>query len=207
LRGELDEAEKFLNEALELARRIGYISLIREVRKKIGELYFARQQWDRAIEILADVAPTFEELGANDQLLSVYRLLGEAALEKGDSDQVMRWVTKLDEVTANYEKSQTELPALQRGEILRFRGMLAIQRREWDQAKHHLEQSEAVFRRLRSRLYVGRTLYQLGCLTAAQDRPQDACKHFSDAVAIFEEIGARLDAQRAVKACENVFEQ
>ncbi len=207
LRGELDEAENSLNEALELARQIGYISLIREVRKNIGELYFAHQQWDQAIEVLANVAPTFEALGANDQLLHVYRLLGETALGKGDLDQALSWARKLDEIAAKYKKNQTELPALQWGEILRFRGMLAIQMREWEQAEHQLQKSEAIFRRLRSRLYVGQTLYQLGRLAAAQDQHQVADEHFSEAVTIFKDIGACLNAHRAETAREKVSEE
>ena len=96
LRGELDEAKSSLIKSLELAISIGYTSLVREATKNIGELYLVMEDWVQAREALTEVAPAFEELGANDQLLHVYRLLGETALGCGEIDVARRWSNRLE---------------------------------------------------------------------------------------------------------------
>ena len=197
LRGETDEAKENLQNALDLALQIGFSSLVREARKNIGELYLAMRQWELTQEILTDILPSFEELGANDQLLNIYRLLGEAAIGAGNLDQAMIWAQKVDFVAESFAKKQTTLPYMQRGELLRFRGMLSTQKKEWEQAERDLLQSVEVFRKLRSRLNVGRSLYQLGILFLAQEQKEEANRYFDEATHIFLEIGAHLDARRA----------
>lgn len=197
LRGETDGAKENLQNALDLALQIGFSSLVREVRKNIGELYLGLRQWDLTQEILTDILPSFEDLGANDQLLNIYRLLGEAAIGAGNLDQAMIWAQKVDVVAESFAKKQTSLPYMQRGELLRFRGMLSIQKQEWEQADRDLLRSVDVFRKLRSRLNVGRSLYQLGILSLAQEKNEEANRYFDEATQIFLEIGAQLDARRA----------
>jgi len=193
LRGETDDAEKALCDALELARQIGFSSLIREVRKNFGELYLSLEQWDKAQEILVEVRTAFEELGANDQLLNVNRLLGEAALGNGDLDQAKNWEKNLDALT----EEGISFPAMQQGDVLRFKGMLAIQEQSWMQADQFLQESLSIFRKLRSRLNIGRTLYQLCRLALSQGQTTTARTYIDEAVQIFNEIGACLDAQRS----------
>ena len=200
LRGELDEAYDSLNSALELANQIGFTSLIREVRKNFGELYLAREQWEQAQSVLLEVVPTFEKMGANDQLLTIYRFLGEAAVGKGDLDQAFQWSHKIDEITQQYGENMDGLPTLLRGELLCFKGMLAIQVQEYEQANRNLEQSLEIFRKLHSRLKIGRALHQIGCLAISKGNQQLASDSFSEAETIFREIGASLDACRAEEA-------
>jgi tetratricopeptide (TPR) repeat protein len=202
LRGETEKAKNSLDLAFELAYQIGFSLLIREVRKNIGELHLALEQWNEAQDILLDVVPAFEDLVANDQLLVIYRLLGEAAIGAGDLTQAESWAQKVDQITENFVKEKKELPALQRGEILRFRGMLAIQKQDWEQANLDLQRSLDIFRKLRSRLYAGRSMYQLGRLEAARGQNTSAVGYFQDAIQIFGEIGAQLDAKRTRLALE-----
>jgi predicted ATPase/class 3 adenylate cyclase len=199
LRGEPEEADQALSQSLEMARQIDYKSLIREVLKNIGELHLSQQHWLEAQQVLSDVAPSFEELGAQDQLLYIYRLLGEAALGEGNLQKALGWAEKLDEVVARF--GDEELPALQRGELLRFQGMLAIHQQDWPAAQQALQTSEAIFKKLRSRLYLGKTIYQIGILAQAQGDRSAAQAHFSEAYNLFHTIGAKLEARRAELAC------
>lgn len=204
MRGELGEAEKSLHGAFELARQIGFTSLMIEAQKNIGELYLVQEDWDKATKILIEVIPAFEELGANDQLLNIYRLIGETAIGKSDLIQAVFWAEKVDEIAEEFAKKQTTLPALQRGELFRFRGMLAIQMQDWEQAEDDLQRSLDVFQKLRSRLNIGRSLYQLGCLAAAQNHNEKAVGYFEEAVKLFGEIGAQLDSQRTKLALTEI---
>ncbi len=196
LRGETNEADENLQNALDLALQIGFSSLVREVRKNIGELYLALRQWSKTQQILTEILPSIEELGASDQLLNIYRLLGEAAIGADDLDQAMIWAQKVDIVAESFAKKQDTLPHLQRGELLRFRGKLSIQRQNLGDAERDLIRSVDIFRKLRSRLNVGRSLYQLGRLSIAQGQKENADKYLDEAAQIFLEIGAQLDARR-----------
>jgi predicted ATPase/class 3 adenylate cyclase len=202
LRGELEEAKEALITALNMALQIGYSSLIRETTKNIGELYLVLEEWAQARQALTEVASAFEELGANDQLLHVYRMLGEVALGTGDLEKAQAWSQALDDVVATYGDDTLELPALHWGEILRFRGVLAMHNQEWETAKCLLQESLAVFRKLNSRLYMGRTQYQLGRLADSQGELQSASGYFSEAANLFQQIGAKLDERQTIAALE-----
>lgn len=198
LRGEALEADRALNQALELARQIGYSSLTLEALKNIGELHLALQNWDKAREVLMEVAPSFEQLKAYDQLLHVYRLLGEAALGGGKVEDAQEWAHKAEELAIAFDAGA--LPALQQGELLRFRGMLAICQQDWKTAEGALLKSVAVFKKLRSRMYLGKTTYQLGLLSEARGDVVMARSYFFEANEIFKSIGANLEARRSEQA-------
>jgi predicted ATPase/class 3 adenylate cyclase len=197
LRGEIEEAKQSLENALKLARQIGFSSLILEVQKNIGELELSLGHWAEAREVLTNLLSAFDELDASDQLLSIYLLLGEVSLGAGDLDQALMWASKVDTVAESFAHKRTKLPALQRGELLRFRGMLAMHKQDWRQAEQDLQQSVEVFEKLRSRLNIGRSLYQLGRLSIEQEQGETATRYFNEAAQIFREIGAQLEAQRA----------
>jgi tetratricopeptide (TPR) repeat protein len=202
LRGETDEAQESLHKALELALKIGFDSLIREIRWNFGELYYAMEQWEKAQETFLEILPEIEKGGMGIQLLNLYRLLGEIAIEMGDQEQILLWSGKLDMVSEHLVKEHVNIPTLQRGEILRFRGMAAAQMQNWEQSEHDLRRSVDVFRKLRSRLNVGRSLYQLGQAFFNQGRTDIAVGYFDEAAQIFKEIGARLDVQRVETALD-----
>jgi tetratricopeptide (TPR) repeat protein len=151
-----------------------------------------------------DVLPAFEELVADDQMLTIYRLLGEAAIGAGDLEKALNWAQKVDDIAEGFAKEQKELPALQQGELLRFRGMLALQKQDWEQADQDLQRSVDIFRKLRSRLYAGRSIYQLGRLETAKGQEISAAGYFNEAIKIFRGIGAQLDAKRAKTSLENI---
>ena len=202
LRGETAQAEALLQKSLDLSLQIGFNSLIREVRRNIGELYQAMGRWDEAREAFLEILPEFESAGASSELLNIYRLLGETAVARDDLAEAQVWAQKLDAAAESLASEQTSIPALQRGELLRFRGMVAAQKQNWEQAEGDLRRSVDEFRKLNSRLNEGRSLYQLGRLFARQGRSEAAAGYFAEAAQIFNEIGARLDAQRARAALD-----
>ena len=82
--------------------------------------------------------------------------------------------------------------------------MLAIQMEDWEQAERDLQRSLDVFRKLRSRLNIGRSLYQMGNLAVSQGQNDKAARYFDEAHGLFSEIGARLDAQRTETALKDI---
>ena len=199
-RGELREASQALYKALDLARQINYSSLLWEIQKNLGQLHLAEREWDKAIEALRETLGGLSELGAHDQLLDTYRLMGEAALGAGDVQAAMNWNGKVNELVDTLEQENQELSAVQHGELRRFQGMLAIHRGEWNTAAKFLRESETIFQKLRSRLYQGKVSYQMGILAEVRREPRVARLRFREAALLFQSVGAKLDARLAEEA-------
>lgn len=199
-RGELREASQALYNALDLARQINYSSLLWEIQKNLGQLHLAEREWDRAIDALQETLGGLSELGAYDQLLDTYRLMGEAALGAGDLQAAMNWNGKVNELVDILESENQELSAVQHGELRRFQGMLAIHRGEWNTAANFLRESETIFQKLRSRLYQGKVSYQMGILAEVRREPRVARLRFKEAALLFQSVGAKLDAKLAEEA-------
>jgi class 3 adenylate cyclase/tetratricopeptide (TPR) repeat protein len=204
LRGEPEEARRELAEALELASQIGYSSLLREVLKNQGELHLALQEWEQAIHTLSQVAPDLESLGANDQLLHTYLELGEASLGLGDVPSASHWLQKSEDIVAVFDGNGEQVPAVQRGELCRFRGMLSTRQGDLEAAQRDLEESKHIFEELHSRFYLGRTTYQMGVLAEAKGEQEQAERYFSEAGQLFSNVGAKLEKDRVTEALERV---
>jgi tetratricopeptide (TPR) repeat protein len=132
--------------------------------------------------------------------LDTYRLLGEAALGMGDLHAAREWSEKAQGLILTFSSEVDELSAVQRGELRRFRGMLALQEGDWERAGKYLLESEAIFMKLRSRWYQGRIAYQLGALAQAQGDRRSARLRYREAAMLFQSIGAKLEARRTEEA-------
>jgi tetratricopeptide (TPR) repeat protein len=71
---------------------------------------------------------------------------------------------------------------------------------EFDNAQARLTQALALFRELGARWQIGRTLYELGKLAAAQGNANEARHCFTGALADFEAMGALPDVSRTQAA-------
>jgi tetratricopeptide (TPR) repeat protein len=203
-RGELKQADETLKKALDLANQIGYSSLIREIIKNISEMHLAAGEWDEAARVLRGTTRELMGLGATDQLLDTYRLLAEAALGAGDVARAQSWERIAKDLINRLDDRASEISAVTRGEFMRFRGMLATKLGEWEQARTYLKESETIFSKLRSRLYQGRTTYQLGLLAEAQGDYLIAQQKLIQAAALFRNVGAVMEAERAEIACSQL---
>lgn len=206
LRGELVEAKQALKQAQDLAQQIGYSSLYRQVLRNFGELYLCAEDWEHALNVLLEISHILEDQGVSEQLVVVYSQCGEAALGQGDIKAALSWLDKageLVEITGNGGKSPF---TLQRGEYLRFCGMLDIYLGDWQAAQNHLQESEIIFINLRSQRGQARVIFQLGVLANALGDNCQAQKHFTQSAEIFSHIGARLEAKRAEWAIDQCVE-
>lgn len=85
---------------------------------------------------------------------------------------------------------------------------LAVSSRLGGKHKHaheQLEEAEVIFKDMNTDWQLGRTYYEFGQLSAAQDRSDEAKKHFEQAVAHFENMGALPDIKRTQSAIESLI--
>ena len=204
-RGEFEAAKQALDESLNLTRQIGYSSLEGEVLKNLGELSLSMQDWQEANQKLSHATQALAELGANDQLIDTYRLLGEVSLGEDDIPTAVAFAEKAEQLIEKHMGNSEELSAVQRGELNRFRGMLAIRLQDWKAAKTYLEDSETTFQKLSSRLYQARADYQLGVLAVEMHDSEKAKNHLMQAARLFEQDGAKSEALRAKKFYKQNF--
>ena len=67
----------------------------------------------------------------------------------------------------------------------------------WDEAAGRFEQAVAAFKELKSRLALARTIYQRGLLCQARGDGVGALDDFTQALVMFEAMGAQRDASKA----------
>jgi len=195
-RGEFASAKKYLYESYEITTKIGYTSLEGEVLKNLGELFLTTKDWVKAEEKLKSAIKALKELNAVDQLIDTYRLLGELSININDSTKAIEYAKIVEQLTQKQISKTDKLSAIQQGEVLRFRGMLAIHLRNWDSAKSYLRESKETFQKLSSRLYQGRTLTQMGFMANKLGEIDEAKDYLRKAEQLFLEVGAKEEANR-----------
>ena len=77
--------------------------------------------------------------------------------------------------------------------------------KEYKQAENRLSNAQEIFEDMNTDWQLGRTYYEFGQLSAAQDRSDEAKKHFEQAVAHFENMGALPDIKRTQSAIESLI--
>lgn len=73
-----------------------------------------------------------------------------------------------------------------------------------DAASDQLEIALQGFRELETSWQIGRTLLELGEVEGAREHPEAASVHFTEALGVFEALGAIPDADRARNALESL---
>jgi Tfp pilus assembly protein PilF len=85
-------------------------------------------------------------------------------------------------------------------DALRVRAMVASRQERWAEAEHSIEEGLALALRLRSLYGEGRFLHLYGVLLAQKGEPRPARERLEAALAIFQQLGARKDAERTEHA-------
>jgi tetratricopeptide (TPR) repeat protein len=129
----------------------------------------------------------------------IYMTLADSAVELRDADALRRYAPELEEL-ADREHHKLYIAIAHRavGVAHRLAG-------EYIEAETRLKQALELFTRLGARWQIGRTLFELGDLNAAQSKNK-AREYFSQALGSFEEIQAKPNAERARQAL-NSFSQ
>jgi tetratricopeptide (TPR) repeat protein len=126
----------------------------------------------------------------------MYMLLTEAAVQRGDAAALEQYLPPFEELATRDDHS------LYRAIAQRARGVAHRLAGENAKAKARLEQALESFNGLGTRWQIGRTLFEMGELAVAEADPAAARRHYQGALAEFEALQARPDAERARRALQ-----
>jgi hydrogenase-4 transcriptional activator len=194
LRGDLDEAEGYLQRAVTLADEIGNKWYQGQTQRTLGRCYLAMKRGADARATARTALELAEEIGDRQAICESRLLFAEASLECGATDESAANVEKLAQLI-------TDSPAdlLLSGEAQRLHGLLELARGDAAMAAQHFGRSVSIFDLLGDRYRSARAHYELG-RAYAMAQPERAAEDLSRAVNIFRELGARVDLERAEAA-------
>jgi predicted ATPase len=197
--GELDQAIAAYERAQEISETFGLGELVGLALMNLGAAYLKRDQIVEARGHLEEGLDTFQRIGADRHLPEVLRYLAELHVLRGQPDEALGPAQEaLDRATAL--EHQMEM-----GHAYRVLGQVHRASGRPEPADDHLGQSLAIFEGQNSPYEAGLTLVELALLRQAHaDAAEDgealreqAIAYCDRAIAIFEELGARLDLRQA----------
>ena len=120
----------------------------------------------------------------------IYMMLADAAAHVGDEEAIREYAPTLEELAVR-DEHQPYLAVAHRawGVAHRLAG-------EHAEAEERLFKAQKLFAELEFRWQYGRTLYELGQLAHARSDAESAREYFSQALSVFEQVGAEADIAR-----------
>lgn len=153
-----------------------------------GEFALVRQHLEAALNL------SLSWVGDHD----VYATLTDAASRQGDEAAIRQFAPRAEELAARYGHTLYQAIAHRAwGVAHRLAG-------EYATAEARLNQALDLFSGLNPRWQIGRTLFELGTLNAAQTNIGGARDYFTRALRAFEEMRAAPDAARTREVLERI---
>jgi tetratricopeptide (TPR) repeat protein len=153
-----------------------------------GEFTLIRQHLEAALNL------SLSWVGDHD----VYAALTDAASRQGDETAIRQYAPQAEELAVRYGHTLYQAIAHRAWSVAhRLAG-------EYSEAEARLNQALDLFSGLNTRWQMGRTLFELGELAAAQTKAATARDYFTRALAAFEAMRAAPDAARTRAALERL---
>jgi tetratricopeptide (TPR) repeat protein len=195
-RGELEQAEFHLQEALCEAESIGHNYTIANCCQNFCQLYNLSHSWEKALSFGERSLKIYEELGARQELATVYTLMGIAQLGLNQVDEAENWAQRAQELHAAADEESPQADTENYGRNLRLIGQIHLARNELEKAQAALEESSAVFNRLNNRIEFARSIAILASVDGHLGDSQRAATLRQKAQETFKRLGATLDLSR-----------
>jgi hydrogenase-4 transcriptional activator len=194
LRGDLEDAESYLNRAVALATENGNKWYAGQALRTLGRCHQAMGQVELALEDGRQAFELAERIGDRQAICDSRLLLAACYLAQGSLDECNEELQLVTEETAD-----SEIDLALAGEAQRLQGMLALAREDATLAVHHFGRCVSIFELLGDRYRGAVAHYGLGTAYASSD-VERAEEHLQRAALVFRELGAELDLERAEEA-------
>ena len=195
-RGELEKASYHLGEALCEAEAIGHTYNIANSCQNFCQMYNLSGEWEKAISFGERSIQVYQELGARQELATVYTLMGRAALGLCKISEAESWAQRAQAMHMEIVEESHQTDNDTQGRHLRLVGMIHAERNELRKAQQALEKSCAVFSRLGNRIEFARSIAVLSRIDHQIGNAQRSAQLHQKAREIFSQFGATLDLAR-----------
>jgi class 3 adenylate cyclase/tetratricopeptide (TPR) repeat protein len=186
--GEWEEATRYLDEALVVARHLGADTVIREVEGLRSERDILQGEFEAA---LARLEPLLKTPGWEEHL-NFLLPLAWARLEMGDADGAS---SAADKAAAEAARQKSPVGQI---ETLRMQGIIASRQSRWNDAEHCFSQALRRSKEISYPWGEARALYGLGLMHARKG--DDAGECLTRSAALFRSLGARTYQARVAEA-------
>jgi DNA-binding NtrC family response regulator/tetratricopeptide (TPR) repeat protein len=197
LRGQLDEAQGLLEEAVRIAvqgKREWYAA---QSMRNLARCFLAQGKYETAAEKARETIELCGQIGDKHYANMAGLVYAESRLMLGDEEDCENYLQVIEENDPN-----SDFFVL--GGIQRIRGLAALEKHDSELALFHFNRALTIFETARDLYHIAQSHYLIG-LASAVSRPLRAAKHFSSAREIFENLGVEDLADAASKKLDQIM--
>jgi predicted ATPase/class 3 adenylate cyclase len=191
-RGNLEDAQHHLEQSLHSSIQIGHSYMQGLGYQHLGRLWLAKKDWEKSLEYSNLALKVFSDIGAKENLVDLYGLVGEAWLGLGDLDEIEKACQAAQDIL-NENETENQQPIAERGRIYRLLGHTARMQGDWERANQLLKVSAEQFTALGNQFELGRTLVALAQVAQARMDRVSFRLRLNEARLIFRQLGAKLE--------------
>ncbi|MFP4608642.1 MAG: BREX system ATP-binding domain-containing protein [Candidatus Aenigmatarchaeota archaeon] len=182
-KGSYDEAEKFLNEGMEIAEEVGNEKLIAETLHKLGSVHFGKGDYERALEHLKEALSIRKSIGDEAGMAKSINNIGTVYWNKGDLDKALQLFKQSLELERKIGNKQGIAQSLNNiGTIYWNKG-------ELDRALENYEKSREISKEIGDEAGIANTLHNMGLIHYNKGDLEKALQDYKRSVEIKENIG------------------
>ena len=183
LRGELDQAEDFLNKAVAVAQEHKHSWYTIQPMRNLARLYLAQGRLKKAIEKSRETIDFAGEIGGKHYANMAGLVLAESYLSQGGVEECENSLRVI-------EDNDPSADFFVLGNIQRIRGLAALADGDNELAIHHFSRSLTIFEAAEDLYHTGLLHYLLG-VNLDEDHAERARKSLNTAADIFRKLGIR----------------
>jgi tetratricopeptide (TPR) repeat protein len=203
-RGELEDAERQLLEALRVAESIEHPFHIGAICLHLSRLYIATRRWEDALRYGQRSAATLRAIGSDDNLVDALTNIGSALLGKGEIDQAYEQAREAINLTRTLNTGRLPGKSDDRARTLRLLADIYTVKGDYPQAERFLKESAAVFTALNDRLEIARCDLRFATLSALQGNLPAAQAPAAKALSVFRSLGAKHDLEMVLRTARQM---
>jgi transcriptional regulator with GAF, ATPase, and Fis domain/tetratricopeptide (TPR) repeat protein len=181
LRGDLDEAEKLLLEAVKVAiegKREWYAA---QSMRNLARCFLAQKRYQQAADKARETIELCARIGDKHYTNMAGLVYAESCLMLGGEEECENYLQVVEE-----NDPTSDFFVL--GNIQRIRGLAAMRANDTELALHHFNRSLTLFETADDIYHIGLANYLIGTALGSE-RPRPAAKHLNKALEIFKRLG------------------
>ncbi len=183
LRGELDTAEDFLLQAVEIARTRKREWYEAQAMRNLARCYLAMGKFDQAAEKARETIELCRQIGDKHYINMAGLVLAESYLYEGGPEKCENYLKIIEENDPNADFFVL-------GNIQRIRGLAAVENGDRQLAVHHFSRSLTIFETAADVYHTALAHYLIG-QNLPENQEARALKHLTAAGAIFQKLGIK----------------